>query len=769
MKKSLLFFFLFVFIFSTINAQRYLVRFKDKGSSSYTLANPSQYLSQRAIDRRLRFSIDLDSTDLPVTQKYMDSIASVPGVSILNASKWLNQVSILVTDANALTKINSFPFVLISARIASRLRTEVVPQPAKQWETPTGQTVPSSQRLTTDFFSYGNSFGQIHLHNGEFLHNIGLRGQNVVIGMLDAGFRDYTSVTGFDSARNNGQILGTWDFVAGNASVAEDHSHGEECLSIIAGNIPGTFVGSAPKANFYLFKTEDTFSEYPIEEHNWVCGAEKVDSAGGDLISSSLGYRTFDDPGLNHTYSQMDGNTTMAAIGADLAAKKGILVVCAVGNDGSNGWHYVLTPADGDSVMAVGAVNVAQQVWPNSSYGPSADGQVKPDVASVGFGTILQYSNNAVGGGSGTSYACPNMAGLAACLMQGFPEFNNMKIINAIRQAGNNVNTPNDRIGYGIPDMKKAVMSLIKDFASVSASITNCQASISWSSKDMGAMKYEIERKGPNETSFTKISEIAGTGTTFANHNYTIQDVLYGLSPGTAFYRIKQIIDTATSSLTGDYIDSISIEVNSLCMLNDLNVLLNTLKQTATSSATFADCNVLLKWSSSDMAGMKYEIERKTVTESSFKKIGETSGSGVVFATHNYQIYDNLTGVPAGAVMYRIKQIVDTSTISLKADYIDTTVVEVSPSCELTDLISLSPNPANDKFVLQTTIARPIQQFVIQITNSIGQTVSVFNKTKNSGIVNYTLPVPHLASGKYYVSVYENSHLLATKPLLIIK
>lgn len=768
MKKHLLLSAIVLIAFFNLNAQRYLIKFKDKGSSPYSFANPSQYLSQRAIDRRTRFSIMIDSTDLPVTPGYLDSIASVPGVTILNASRWLNQVSIMIADGNALTKINSFPFVLASSHIANRLKTNA-PLPPKQWETENASSImPSAQRLASDYFNYGLTYDQIHIHNGDFLHNIGLRGQNMIIGMLDAGYNNYTNVTGLDSARTNGQILGTWDFVAGDNSVVEDHAHGVHCLGIMAANIPGTYVGSAPKANFYLFKTEDIFSEYPIEEHNWVCGAERIDSAGGDVISASVGYAGFDDGSMSHTYSQLDGNTTIAAIGADLAAKKGVLVVVAAGNEGTSGWHYLLTPADADSVMTVGAVNFNGEVWPNSSYGPSADGQIKPDVASVGWGTYVQFFNSGIGQGSGTSYACPNMAGLTACLVQGFPELNNMKIINAIRQAGNNVPTPNDRIGYGIPDMKKAVMSLIKDFASSTATVNSCQTTINWTSKDMSAMKYEIERKNPGENSFQKIGEIAGTGNVFATHNYSLNDALYGLTAGTATYRIKQIIDTATSTLTSAYIDTITVTVNALCALNDLNVLLNNLQKTATSSASFSNCKVTLTWTSSDMAGMKYEIERKTSNDASFKKIAEANGTGSVFATHSYQLNDSLIGVPAGEVMYRIKQTVDTAAATLKAAYIDTAMVKVFPSCALIDLVTLLPNPANKEFMLQTTIARPIPRFVIRISNSFGQVVAIHRKNKPQGLMNFTIPIEHLASGKYYVSVYEGSKLLITKSLLKI-
>src|SRR6185295_11454918 len=212
---------------------------------------------------------------------------------------------------------------------------------------------------------------------GEFLHNIGLRGQGMQIAMLDAGYLSYTTLRSLDSVNQNGQILGTWDFVNRETSVTEDYLHGMQCLSTIVANIPGQFVGKAPKASFYLFRTEDVNSEYPIEEFNWVCGAERADSLGSDVISSSLGYNTFDNASFNHTYSQMNGNTALCTIGADLAAKKGMIVFNAAGNEGTNGWHYIIAPADGDSVVAVGAVNSSGSVGSFSSDGLSADGRIK--------------------------------------------------------------------------------------------------------------------------------------------------------------------------------------------------------------------------------------------------------------------------------------------------------------------------------------------------------------------------------------------------------
>ena len=230
-----------------------------------------------------------------------------------------------------------------------------------------------------------------------FFTTLGLRGSGMQIALLDNGFNNYTSFDAFDSVNANNQVLGTWDFVAREQNVSDDGSHGMSCFSTIAANIPGQFIGKAPQANFWLYQTEDNSSEYPIEEFNWACGAEKADSSGADVISSSLGYATFDNASLNHAYGDMNGNTTMAVIAADLAAKKGLLVFVSNGNFGASAWHFLSTPADGDSVIAVGAVNTNGVVGSFSSYGPSSDGQIKPDVASVGVSAILETSGGTIG------------------------------------------------------------------------------------------------------------------------------------------------------------------------------------------------------------------------------------------------------------------------------------------------------------------------------------------------------------------------------------
>jgi serine protease AprX len=651
MKKIALCLLIAFSITQTIKAQstRYVIQFTDKGTNPFSISNPSAYLSDRALARRLKYAIVIDSSDLPVTQRYIDSIRMAGSVTILNASKWLNSVSIQTTDAAALAKINSFPFVKsfhpVGARVSQvRIKTDStrVIQPKISHR---------ENGITADHFDYGASLAQVHIHNGEFLHNIGLHGENMIIGMLDAGFMNYLTVKAFDSARSNGQILGTWDFVAREASVNEDNQHGTECFSTIAANIPGQFVGTAPKASFYLFRSEDAGSENPIEEHNWVCAAERVDSAGGDMISSSLGYSQFDNPAFDHTYADMNGNTTMAAIGADMAAKKGILVVNSAGNEGAGTWGKIITPADGDSVMAVGAVTASGVPANFSSRGPSSDGQVKPDVASVGVSTVIQLPNNTIGTGNGTSFACPNMAGLTACLWQGFPEFNNIQIIDALRRSGSRASDPNDTIGFGIPDVREATLLLLDELATSSVQVNGCKARITWTSKDVGTMKYEIERKFPGQSNFIKVGELRATGTSFS--------------------------------------------------------------------------------------------------------------------TQTRQFEDDLTDVPQGSLTYRIRQIVDSSSAGLIGGFIDTTSVDVPGNC-FTALkgFTIAPNPSNGPLTIRLTTPTASQDITIRIFNSVGQTVIERKTSKLTGLAIFEIPLFHLATGKYYVSVYESNTRIATQEVV---
>jgi len=446
---------------------RYIIEFRNKGGSPYSLNNPSAYLSPRAIERRAAYAIALDSTDLPVTPAYLDSIRAIPNVTVLNSSKWLNQVAIRTTDAASLSKIRSFPFVKNTEAIATRTAPgsgRTAPDKfGKESITPLTGTV--TERMNDLLLNYGQTYNQVHIHNGEFLHDRGFQGQGMVIAVLDGGFISYKTNPAFDSIRLNGQLLGEWDFVHNNSNTDGYHTHGMNCLSTIAANRPGVMVGTSPAAAFWLLITEDVSSEFPVEEHFWVAGAEFADSTGADIISSSLGYQDFDSASFDHLYPERDGKTTMITRGANMAARKGMIVMNSAGNYGAANTQlkYVSCPADGDSVMAVGAVTTTGSIASFSSWGPNSAGKTKPNVVSVGQGTVLSNTLGDPVQGNGTSFSNPNMAGLVTCLWQAFPEYNNMKILDAVQQSASRYTNPDNRYGYGIPDMRKAFYILKAD------------------------------------------------------------------------------------------------------------------------------------------------------------------------------------------------------------------------------------------------------------------------------------------------------------------
>ncbi len=456
---------LFIVILLTEAKAQYpklIVQLKDKANNTFSLNNASQFLSARAIQRRTRYNIPIDSADLPVTQRYIDSLRLAGNVTVLSTSKWLNQVLLQTTDQNAINKIRSFPFVKLVQSIGLRTNNNTIIEKFKEEVKPLERFVQTGQqRIEADYFNYGNSYNQVHIHEGEFLHNKGYRGENVQITILDAGFLQYKTVTAFDSIRINGQVLGERDFVAFDNSVNEDDSHGMYCLSILSANWPGKMVGTAPKSKYWLVRTENAATEYPVEEHNWVIGAEFADSTGSDMISSSLGYSEFDDPSFNHTYNDFYKNTTMVSRGATIAAKKGMIVMNSAGNEGNHTWKYIIFPADADSVCAVGAVNASGVIAGFSSYG--YPGKVKPNIVSVGSGTVIAGLNNQPSSGNGTSFSNPNVAGLVACLWQAFPNFNNMKILDAVYRSSDRYNTPDNRYGFGIPNFRTAYQLLKKD------------------------------------------------------------------------------------------------------------------------------------------------------------------------------------------------------------------------------------------------------------------------------------------------------------------
>ena len=436
---------------------KYFIPFTDKNNSPFSVSNPSAFLSQRAIDRRITQGISILENDLPVNPDYVNSVMS-KGAAVLTRSKWFNGVTI-DADSATLQAVESLPFVSQPVQVhRHRLPEPVLDLTNYKFGVPFNTS--ENDFLRTQSINYGNSFTQIHIMNGDYLHDSGFHGENMVIALLDAGFYHVDLLPAFDSLRANNQILATWDFVNNEASVYEDHWHGMMVLSTIAGNIPGSLVGTAPKAEFLLLRTEEIATEYIVEEYNWDAGAEFADSAGADVISTSLGYTIFQDPSENHTYADMNGHTTPASMAANVAFSKGMLVIASAGNSGGTSWQYISSPADADSAMAVGAVNGMGIRASFSSTGPSSDGDIKPNVAAVGQGAAISRTDGSIGFGSGTSFSCPILAGSATCLWQAFPAFSNRKIFDAIQQSASQHLNPDSLLGYGIPDFMMADLIL---------------------------------------------------------------------------------------------------------------------------------------------------------------------------------------------------------------------------------------------------------------------------------------------------------------------
>ncbi len=798
MKKYLLFLFFTVFFINVkcySQFTRYIIRFKDKGTNPYSISNPSQFLTARSILRRTRYSIAIDSLDLPITPRYIDSLRLAGAVTILNASKWLNQVAIQTSDAAALIKINSFPFVISSGPIATIIQPANVPVNKKIDAESLKPGDPFPQNTVSDYYNYGQSFGQIHIHNGEFLHNRGFRGEGMQLAVIDAGFSNYLTLPTFDSIRNNNQVLGTWDFVTGNASVNEDHPHGTNCLSTIAANMPGIFVGTAPKTSFYLYRTEDAATEYPIEEQNWATAAERADSLGVDICSVSLGYFTFDNAIFNHTYADMDGNTTIIAKAADFAAKKGMLIVAAAGNEGTSSWHYLITPADADSIVAVGAVNTSGVVGNFSSYGPSSDGQIKPTVAAVGVGAIVASTTTGLPvSGNGTSFACPNMAGITTCLWQAFPEVNNISIINTLQQSANRATNPDNRTGYGIPDMKKAFVLLIKQLFAKQASIANCTATLQWNSKTDSVISIVVERKLLTDANYVTVATKNSTGG-FAARNFTYTDDLNNVSSTVIKYRLKMNIAADTSF----YLDSVSLNFTpkpnfgadkavSRCSDNNLNLttLYNTTGLTTTwtlnglSVANPLSVNIpgtyqLTGFNNSgcsDTALVILSIISKPIlgADKSNSKCPDSSFNlTTLFATAGLTTSWSIGGTPVTSpeaiTTIGIYQLIATNAFGCTDTALVTLNNDVQACPAITERIIISPNPVSDNLYV-TIIKLNAAKIEIFVNDILGQKMYNFNNQQSAVTQKYTIPMKQFGSGIYTVTVWVNNRKEIIKKIM---
>lgn len=433
------------------------VELTDKKQTPFSLSNPDAFLSQRAIERRQSMGIAIDSSDLPVDPAYIDSIDQT-GVNVLYASKWMNAVAVQTEgNVSTLQQIEQMAFVRgvdTVAILSSGKRDDQRDKFRNEYQ--------SISSPVDDY--YGFAANQVEMLNGHRLHNLGYTGEGVRVAVMDAGFYKVNELAFFAELRANDQIKDTYDFVEGHANVYDEGFHGTEVLSTMAGNLSGTYVGTAPDADYMLYRTEDVNSEYLIEEHNWIAAAERADSAGADIFNTSLGYTTFNDSTMDHTYADMDGNTAPISRAADMAASKGIVVVNSAGNAGRSDWHYISAPADGDSVVAVGAVKSDSSFATFTSRGPTSDGQVKPTIAAQGQGAVIYHpAEEDLMRANGTSFSSPLAAGMFACLMQAHPDKGAWSLVEEVQNQASKAPEPDTLTGYGIPDFYSTHLAMVDE------------------------------------------------------------------------------------------------------------------------------------------------------------------------------------------------------------------------------------------------------------------------------------------------------------------
>ncbi len=417
--------------------------FTDKQGTPYSIEHPEQFLSERALDRRRKQHLEVDSTDFPVNTHYLDSILSM-GMEVVCKSKWNNSALVRARKQSAQASLSHLPFVKKVQQV---------------WASPDSIDRPKAKVRYRDGHnswdileqnSGGATYEQLEMLNGNRLHRQGFRGKGMVIAVLDGGFLNADVIPSLKDV----SVLGHADFVL---NVMKDGffggiDHGTKVLSTMAANEPDRFVGAAPEASYWLLRCEDPLTETMAEEDYWAAAVEFADSVGVDVINSSLGYHDFDDKTMNFKYRQLDGHSTMISHTASMLADKGIVLVCSAGNDGMGTWKKISFPADAHDVLTVGAVNAMRQNAAFSAVGPTADGRVKPDVMAMGSPASVITGRGTISRDIGTSFSAPIVAGLVACLWQAMPEKSAREIIEVVRGSGDNATSPDNIYGYGIPD-----------------------------------------------------------------------------------------------------------------------------------------------------------------------------------------------------------------------------------------------------------------------------------------------------------------------------
>lgn len=444
-------------VYTQVAPNYYWIGFTDKESNEYSIDYPEEFLSERSLERRSHHNISVTEEDLPVSQVYIDSLKTI-GVDIHLRSKWFNGVVIHCADSILLDSIYQLDFIIQDKSHLSR-KSKSLSYYNKNLDT---SSLKSSEQEDI----------QLTMLNGDLMHKAGFKGDSILIAVLDGGFTGVNVHEAFSYLFQNDQIILARNFTRENSSPYAGAYHGTQVLSTIACDTTEYTFPTAPDANFMLLRTENTATEYRIEEYNWLAGAELADSAGADIINSSLGYSVFTNSEQDYTYADMDGKTTIISRAASIVSKKGMIVVTSAGNSYNDDWKYITAPADADSILTIGAVSEDEVITYFSSRGPSSDGRIKPDVVAMGGLTYVIHPVSGLSRGSGTSFSSPVTAGMVACLWQAVPEAKSWEVIDAVKQSADRYETPDTTYGYGLPDFWLAKEKLEGLYASNYSDLT---------------------------------------------------------------------------------------------------------------------------------------------------------------------------------------------------------------------------------------------------------------------------------------------------------
>ena len=469
---------LFLFFSVALSAQntqlqyKFRVYLKDKGNRAFSVSEPEKFLTPEAIERKKQQQVKIDQSDFPISPDYFNQLKNAGGKPVSH-SKWFKTIVIQLRDSSQIEDILRLPFVdsakYVWRGIERNYRNPVRPRLGLP-------DCPEENKAENHF---GLTEEQFALHNARNMSLSGFTGKGINVAVIDAGFTNVDVIPQFGEMN----IAGFKNFVP-EGEIFASSDHGTKVFSTMAVNLPEVMVGSAPSAMYYLLRSEDVTSEFPVEEDYWTRAVEYADSIGIDLINTSLGYTTFDDKSLSYKYENLDGKTSFMTLAADKAYEKGMILVASAGNEGNKPWQKISTPADAKNALTVGAIGTDSVIASFSSKGFTADNRLKPDIVSVGRGTVTIGYNGLFDFTNGTSLSSPFVAGLVASLWSINPEMHRAEVLDIVRQSSDRYNHPDSVYGYGIPDFGKAMKTVLGKLKNNEKSVSEKYFSISRPAKN---------------------------------------------------------------------------------------------------------------------------------------------------------------------------------------------------------------------------------------------------------------------------------------------